>query len=116
MKRLFLHIFVFFLFVGISASFGAFEQRVNIDFKHDFSEILSYNLNIEGEKALQNSKNTVFDVKTDCFNTNFDVFTELTDNFTEFDIKNIENLELTAPKTVFLYENLLKYRDNYDRN
>jgi len=71
MKRLFLHIFVFFLFVGISAFFGAFEQRINTHFKHDFSRILTYNLNIEGEKPLKNDKNTVFDVKTDCFNADF---------------------------------------------
>jgi len=71
MKRLFLHIFVFFLLVDNYAFFGAFEQKINIDFKRDFSRILTYNLNIEGEKALKNDKNTVFDVKTDYFNADF---------------------------------------------
>jgi len=70
MKRLFLHIFVFFLFVGYSSLFGAFEQRINTYFKHDFSRILTYNLNIEGEKSLKMGKNTVFKVKTDYFNAN----------------------------------------------
>jgi len=71
MKRGFLHIFVFFLFVGYYTFFGAFEQRKNTHFKHDFSRILTYNLNIEGEKSLKNDKNTVFDVKTDYFYANF---------------------------------------------
>jgi len=111
-----MHVFVFFLFIGNSAFLGALEQGKNIHFKHDFSRILPCNLNIRGEKTLQNSKNTVFDVKIDSFNTNFDVFSELTDKFSEFDIKNIRNLELAVPKTVFLYENLSKHRENYDRN
>jgi hypothetical protein len=109
MKRLFLHIFVFFLFIGNSSLLEAFEHGINIDFKHDFPKILIFNSNIEGKNTLPNKENTEFDAKTDYINTNFDIFTKLTAKFNESNIEIIENLELIAQKTVF-------FRKNYDRN
>jgi len=73
-----------------------------VSFRHDISEVLNFSVNIERDKVLQNSINTIFGIKTDYINVNFGIFAGSADKFAVPDAGIIGNMELIAAKTVFL--------------
>jgi hypothetical protein len=79
-----------------------FYGLININFRHNISEILNFCLNIERDNILQNSINTVFGAKTDYFSVKFGPFFGLTDKFDLPDAGITGNLEFTIPGAVLL--------------
>jgi hypothetical protein len=75
---------------------------INLTFRHNISEILSFCVNFERDNVLQNSINALFGAKTDYFSVKFGPFLGLTDNFNTPDAGITGNMEAAIPGIVFL--------------